>query len=323
MPIDTQGASGGEITPLPDPNGEPDLEAIAAKHDAALTAARAAQPPYTNTPAAPVAEEEAPDAPAPAPSAPEKPAEAAPEAPPAPAKAPPKSRLAPMLRKERELRELEASIKQREAELDERGYQRAIAEFGRDPKAIMTKAKVDPDQVALRMVAPKPADEPNPLAAKLGELEKTVAELRADREAKVAREEYDEMLGEIKSLIAEDPARWPLTARAGQEGLVITVLQDHLAKTGTVIGDDEAADIVEAHLADLQSKLAPQPQTKGSAAPRSAKAGPRTTTNAAASAAPDRGPKPLPEDDDEAMAIIAERTEIRRREALASQSRKI
>lgn len=317
---------GGEIAPIPSPEGEPDLAAIAAKHPAppagpenqggsyVLSKAQPAQPKALET--ADVPEDDVPanlpvttkTAPAPAPKA-EGQVEQKPE---------PKGRLAPMLRRERELRQREESFKAGEAQLREKVRAEVLAEFGEDPGKIMREAGKTPTQVAEKLVKPGKVAPADPVVEKLAALEREMADLRAERQAKALEAEVEEMHQEIRGMVGEDPQRWPLLTRSGQAEAVVQVMLDHSEKHGEVLSDEDAADIVEARLAELLNLLSPPT----GAAPKPGKApagnkGPRTTSSTAASAAPARGKEPLPADDEQALQILAERADRTIREGRA------
>lgn len=313
-------AAGPTESPLPHPEGEPDLAAIAARHPLPPPDARGAEGQYVlskgHTPALEVEDIPETDEPAPKPvtgkgsqpaQAAEKPADKPQDAPEKPAS---KGRLAPMLRREREVQAAAAQLKADEARIREDVRKAVLAEFAEDPGKIMNEAGVKPVQVAEKLVKPGKVAPVDPTAAKLAALEAEMAQLRSEREAAALEAEVAEMHQEITGMLAEDPARWPLLHRLGDPGGVIQVMLAHSEKTGEVPSDEDAADIEEARLADLLSKLAPPT----GAAPKTGKApasnkGPRTTSSAAASAAPARGKEPLPEDDDKALEILAARAE--------------
>lgn len=308
-------------------DGEPDLDAIAAKHVVPEGANRpwaapgngAAEEPAA--PTEPAAEAEAAaEAPAAEPEAPETPA-AAPAAAPAPAAPQKRERLAPMLRKEKELREQEASLKAREAEIAAKARQAVLDELGAEPAKLLQEAKLTPSQLAQRLVKPEAVRQANPVAKELDELKATVQALKAERDAREAAETQAEMVRELTELVKEDATRWPLLNQTGEHEAVAAEMLTYYEKTGQVLGDDEAADRVEAKLAGLRAKMLGQTGARPADKPATAKTATRTTSNQGAASQPAgrAQERQLPEDDDDAIAVIAARADRRLAEARAAR----
>lgn len=317
-----------------DASPEPDLDAIAAKH-----VVPAGQPMYVNTPSVPqpkaldhipegleqlASEREEPEAKE------EEGQEEAPPPPPPPVTkkvtpvaddpkpAEKRERLAHSLRKERELREAETRIKAEEASIEDRGYQRALAELGADPAKVLGSAKLTPQDLARRLAKPEQAKQLDPTARKLAELEAQVRELTQERQVNKDQAAQAEMVQEIQSMVASDATRWPLIAQTGEHGAVVLELLDHYTKQGEALSDDEAADRVEGRLAQLRDKLVPQGKPSKSS---QAKAGQRTVSNSAATSAPAPAARAaLPADDDDAIEVIGARANRLLAEARAKRA---
>lgn len=231
-------------------------------------------------------------------------------------------KFAALSRKEREIRQRETSLKAREQEIEVRLAKAAEIEalpskVKESPLEALERLGVTYDQLTeliLQQGQEKPEDK------KLAEIERKIADYeKREREAVVQRQEQarQSYLAEL-SAFCKSSDKYELIQANSAVPVVYQVVEEHYNKTGEILTNEQAADLVESHLEEEAAKLLKLNKIKAKLAPpaaqptapvanqSTAKTNSTTLTNSLQSTSPTREPRKLTDEEalEEAARLI-------------------